>query len=567
MVIALFKGVSYSGVLRTLAVPDTSVPHPIEKRYMRRGGCSRIWLNALWILGIGIFLMVQIWLSPVAAQVPAQADVVLDGQQIFQLSRSEQFTAQERADLINLQLREAVQSNQPIQIRTEQRNNQPTILLNGRHLLTVTQLDVVPPASADEQAEVWAKQLQTALQNAQTERSPDYFRRAVVQAVGILLVAIALFWGMGWLTRWFSEVVHRRLPAQASPLSESSTGIEALSKLVLVVARVILGIATILYIANLFPLTRRWSYQITLVLLTTFTAPILTLDRASYSFWDLLILAALLFSLVVFVRILTDFFKLRVLSAAGINRGAQEAIATLIKYTLMTLGVLILLQIWGLNISSLAILASALGIGIGFGMQDIAKNFVSGLVLVFERPIQVGDFVQVGNLHGTVERLGARSTEIRTLDHVSIIVPNSRFLQQEVINWSHGNPISRLHLPVGVSYSANPEKVRTTLIEAASSHPSVLQNPSPQVFFKGFGDNALDFELLIWIAEPNRQFVISSDVYFLVYAALHQQQIEIPFPQRDLHIRSGSLRLSPEVESALIQLSETLPIPPSPDSK
>jgi potassium efflux system protein len=359
---------------------------------MRRSGYVRVWRKALWMLGISLFLIVEIWLSPVTAQVPAQAAVVLDGQPVFQISRSEQFTAQERADLINLQLREVVQSDQPIQIRTEQRNNQPTILLNDRHLLTVTQLDVVPPSSATEQADVWAKQLQAVLQNAQTERSPAYFRSAVVQAVGILLVAIALFWGLGWLTQRFSEAVHRRLPtAEGASASESSTGLEVLSKLVLVVARVFLGIVTTLYIANLFPFTRRWSYQITSVLLTTFTAPILTLDRASYSFLDLLILAALLFGLVVFVRILTDFLKLRVLSAAGINRGAQEAIATLIKYTLMILGALILLQIWGLNISSLTILASALGIGIGFGLQDIAKNFVSGLVLVFERPIQVGD--------------------------------------------------------------------------------------------------------------------------------------------------------------------------------
>jgi small-conductance mechanosensitive channel len=199
-----------------------------------------------------------------------------------------------------------------------------------------------------------------------------------------------------------------------------------------------------------------------------------------------------------------------------------------------------------------------LSIGLGIGLQNIAKNFGSGLILVFERPIQVGDFIEVGDLHGTVERIGARITEIRTLDRVSIIVPNSRFLDSEVINWSHGNPISRLHLPLGVAYGSDPQHVRTVLIEAARSHPKVLASPDPSLLFKGFGDSSLDFELLVWTAEPDKQFLLKSDLYFLIYEVLNQNQIEIPFPQRDLHLRSGKMEVSTQLESALIGLADKL---------
>lgn len=277
-----------------------------------------------------------------------------------------------------------------------------------------------------------------------------------------------------------------------------------------------------------------------------------------YSLTELIILIGLLFGLVIFAGTLTNFLRSRILSFTGINRGAQEAIVILFKYGLIFIGTLVLLQIWGLDISSLTILASALSVGIGFGLQDIAKNFGSGLVLVFERPIQVGDFVEVGEYTGTVERIGGRSTEIRTLDHVSIIVPNSRFLEKEVINWSHRNPISRLHLPVGVAYSSDPKVVQAALLEAASKHPNVLQAPSPLVLFKEFANNSLNFELLVWTAEPNKQFLLKSDLYYNIFEALQQRQIEIPFPQLDLHLRSGTLEFTPEMQLALIQMFERL---------
>jgi small-conductance mechanosensitive channel len=509
---------------------------------------------------LALILVLGLWLVPAIAQTPAKAPVVLDGQQLFQVGSSGQYSAQERANSINSQLKNAVNTSQPIQVEIEQRNQLPTILLNDRHLLTVTERDTVPGSTPQEQASVWVEEIQDALEQARAERTTTYLWRTALLSVGIVLVAAVLNWVLGWIKHHSFRAASQRLTPSAEAGSDFGPlkALEFLFKLVLTLARLGVWVGAALYITNLFPFTRQWSYGIANVLVTSFTSPILTLSDSSYSVIDLIILAGLLFGLVICAGIVTNLFRSRVLRYAGINRGAQEAIAILAKYGLIFIGTLILLQIWGLDISSLAIVASALGVGIGFGLQDIAKNFGSGLVLVFERPIQVGDFVEVGDYKGTVERIGARSTEIRTLDRVSIIVPNSRFLENEVINWSHRNPISRLHLPVGVAYGSDPKAVEASLLEAARSHPNVLKSPPPLVLFKSLGDSALNFELLVWTAQPDRQFILTSDLYYSIYNVLGQRQIEIPFPQRDLHLRSGTLGLSPQMESALTQMLERL---------
>ncbi|MCC5627469.1 mechanosensitive ion channel family protein [Nostoc sphaeroides] len=501
-----------------------------------------------------------IWLTPVVAQALTKAPVILDGQEIFKISDSGHYSAQERTNLINSQLKYAIKTSEFIQVKIEERNQLPTILLNGRYLLTVTEQDTVPGSTVDEQARIWGQEIEEALQQARLERTKTYLQHTTFVAVAILLITAGFTWLLGWINHHFFRVASQRLttPNNEIPNSELLKVLELFFKLVLASMRIALWISTILYITNLFPFTRQWSYQISNILITSFTSPILTLGKNPYSLTELIILIGLLFGLVIFAGTLTNFLRSRILSFTGINRGAQEAIVILFKYGLIFIGTLVLLQIWGLDISSLTILASALSVGIGFGLQDIAKNFGSGLVLVFERPIQVGDFVEVGEYTGTVERIGGRSTEIRTLDHVSIIVPNSRFLEKEVINWSHRNPISRLHLPVSVAYSSDPKVVQAALLEAASKHPNVLEVPSPLVLFKELGNNSLNFELLVWTAEPNKQFLLKSDLYYNIYESLQQRQIEIPFPQLDLHLRSGTLEFTPEMQLALIQMFERL---------
>jgi potassium efflux system protein len=517
-----------------------------------------------------------IWLTPTVAQALTKAPVILDGQQLFQISDSGQYNAQERAGLINLQLKNVIHTSESIQVKIEKRNQLPTILLNDRYLLTVTEQDTVPGSTVDEQSKIWAQQIEEALQQAHLERTRTYLQQTTFVAAAILLITIGFSWLLGWIKHHFFRLASQRLTtSNGIPNSEPLRVLELFFKLVLASTRIALWMSAILYITNLFPFTRQWSYQISNILITSFTSPILTLGKNPYSLTELIILIGLLFGLVIFAGTVTNFLRSRILHFTGINRGAQEAIVILFKYGLIFIGTLVLLQIWGLDISSLTILASALSVGIGFGLQDIAKNFGSGLVLVFERPIQIGDFVEVGEYTGIVERMGARSTEIRTLDHVSIIVPNSRFLEKEVINWSHRNPISRLHLPVGVAYSSDPKIVQAALLEAASKHPNVLQAPSPLVLFKEFGNNSLNFELLVWTAEPNKQFLLKSDLYYNIYEILQQREIEIPFAQLDLHMRSGTLEFTPEMQLALMQMFERLsnnekridPINPSQDQK
>jgi small-conductance mechanosensitive channel len=244
----------------------------------------------------------------------------------------------------------------------------------------------------------------------------------------------------------------------------------------------------------------------------------------------------------------------------NVSRGVQESIAVSIQYSLIFIGTVLLLQIWGLDISSLAILASIFGVAIGFGLQGVAKELVSGFVITFERAIEVGDFVEIGEFMGTVERLNARSTHIRSLDDIVVIVPNSRLLDTEVVNWNHRGSVSRLVLPVRVAYGANISTIRSALLEVAHENHDILKKPTPLVWFQQYGEDFLNFQLLVWIAKPRKQFQIKSDLYFKIDETFRQQNINIPFPQRSLHLDSASLplQLSPQLENSLSQLSEGL---------
>jgi len=368
---------------------------------------------------------------------------------------------------------------------------------------------------------------------------------------GIVVLALVIHFLLGYLGRrhvlprlkqWFPPPTVASADAASQPSRRLTP--ETIFHLLLVVARIFLWLGVSFLITQFFPLARRWRNNIVREVMEGFTEDVLSLGNANYSLQDMIVLVLMVLALIIASKVITDLFKVRILSLARINRGAQEAIAIIFRYTLLFIGLFVLLPIWGLDLSSFAILASALGVGIGFGFQDIAKNFGSGIVLIFERPIQVGDLVEVGNFLGTIERIGARSTLIRTLDQVSIIMPNSRFLEDEVINWSLDNPVSRLHLPVGVSYSSDVEKVRDVLMEAARNHPFILSHPKPHVLFTGFGDSSLNFDLLVWTREPSKQLYIKSDLNFRIDRLFRDHQIEIPFPQRDLHVRSGTLPLT-----------------------
>ncbi|WP_413162985.1 mechanosensitive ion channel family protein [Capilliphycus salinus ALCB114379] len=507
-----------------------------------------------------------LFLHPVSAQDNIAQDfkqntapVTLDGRRLFKVSNSGDYTAQDRADIINSKLQGVVSSSEPIKVEIKGSNDLPTIWLNDNYLLTVTERDSQTGNTQQEQAQIWVQELENSLSQAQKERSLMFLQSAFIRSCFILALAVFCHWSLGkFWNNSLRKFLKRFIPEQQNEEAQKIKyhhSLELLFSLTLTSVRVGIWTATILYVANQFPFTRRLSFEVTRTLFSTLTADIITLADQAYSIPDILFLLGLLWALIVLAKIVSDLLQTRILNVTGINRGAQEVIAIIIRYCLIFIGGIVLLQVWGLDLSSLTILASALGVGIGFGFQDIAKNFGSGIVLLFERPIQVGDFVEIGEYQGIVERVGARSTVIKTLDMISIIVPNSRFLEMELINWDHDHPVSGLRLPVGVAYGSNIEMVRQSLLDVAKANPDILAMPSPQVLFKGFGESSLDFELRIWISQPSRNVIIKSNLYYQIEAIFRLRNIEIPFPQRDLHVR-GSLpiELSSELKDLLMQL-------------
>ncbi|HYP15705.1 MAG TPA: mechanosensitive ion channel domain-containing protein [Opitutus sp.] len=236
--------------------------------------------------------------------------------------------------------------------------------------------------------------------------------------------------------------------------------------------------------------------------------------------------------------LLGHLLLVRVLRRTRFAPGLQFAITRMFGYIFVALGIYVALVVNGVNLSSLAVVAGALGLGIGFGLQSIVANFVAGLVLLAERPVAVGDRIEVAGVAGSVRKISMRATTVVTNDNISIIVPNSELTSSPVTNWSHGGPRVRIRLPVGVAYGTDPEKVRAALLAAAAGHEHVLKLPEPSVYFDGFGDNALNFELAVWtdtMTHSPRRF--RSDLNYAIERVLREREIEIPFPQRVVHLR------------------------------
>jgi small-conductance mechanosensitive channel len=238
-------------------------------------------------------------------------------------------------------------------------------------------------------------------------------------------------------------------------------------------------------------------------------------------------------------RVVRYLLRTRVLAHTKLDIGQQYALARIVSYVVLVLGLLIGLETVGINLNSLAVIAGALGVGIGFGLQNIVSNFVSGLIILAERPIQIGDRVDLGNdTVGKVVKIGARATHVLTNDNILVIVPNSEFVSNRVTNWTHVDPRVRLRLAVGVGYSSDPHVVQKLLLEIAAANPNVLKDPAPTVVFKQFGDSSLNFELRVWATDmAHRPGNLESLLNFAIWDKFKQAGIEIPFPQRDVHIK------------------------------
>jgi len=265
-----------------------------------------------------------------------------------------------------------------------------------------------------------------------------------------------------------------------------------------------------------------------------------------------LVAGILLLGLVLFLSgRISSFIETRIAKRRHFDPGLRYTIARLFRYLLVTFGVLFVLQqAFDLDLTSIAVVFTALSVGIGFGLQYIAADIASGFILLFERPIRVGDRITIGEDEGDVQSINLRTTIVSTNDRISIIVPNSRLVSQRVINWSYGDPRARIAIPVGVAQNSDVNLVTDTLILAAEDVENVLEDPPPKVQFLKFGDYSLDFRLLVWTRQPRRHPQIKSDINYRIEKLFRERGIKIPYPVQDLRV--SGLTLSGDRDTDLL---------------
>jgi potassium efflux system protein len=255
-------------------------------------------------------------------------------------------------------------------------------------------------------------------------------------------------------------------------------------------------------------------------------------------------LGDILLSILVFVaawtgtRLVQRLLREKLLPQTRLDPGVRHSLSAMVGYVGFIIALALAVSTLGLNLSNIAIIAGALSVGIGFGLQNIVNNFVSGLILLIERPIKVGDWVVVGQHQGYVTRISVRATEVETFERASVIIPNSELLSGAVVNWTHRDKYGRVEVKVGVAYGSDTDKVREILLTCARQHRLLLAWPAPYVLFKDFGDSSLDFELRGYVVDVEQSLHIKSDLHFAIDKAFRAAGIEIPFPQRDVNIRN-----------------------------
>jgi len=239
-------------------------------------------------------------------------------------------------------------------------------------------------------------------------------------------------------------------------------------------------------------------------------------------------------------KVIKKALQNRVLPRTRLDVGARASFVNVVIYTFWILAIYTGINILGINLSSLAFMAGALGIGIGFGLQNIVNNFMSGIILLFDPSIQVGDMIQIGEDWGTVNRINIRTTIVQTFDNASLIIPNSQMLSNKVTNWSFKDPKVRRQVDVGVAYGSDVQKVRNILLKIVSDMPEIMDDPAPRVDFRDFADSALIFRVRFWISSPDYWLTAPTELRFRIDEEFKKNGIEIAFPQQDIHIRSAS---------------------------
>jgi len=261
---------------------------------------------------------------------------------------------------------------------------------------------------------------------------------------------------------------------------------------------------------------------------------------------DVLAFVLTIVAAILLARFINLILEEDVYSRVKLGRGVPFAISSVLKYIIIALGFVLAVGATGMGMDRITILLGALSVGIGFGLQNVVNNFVSGLILIFERPVQVGDSVITGSVSGTIRRIGIRSSTIRSFDGADITIPNGNLLSDPLSNWTMADRSRRIEVTVGVAYGTDPDKVIEVLKGALEGQEGLLAQPEPQILFSGFGDNSLDFMLRAWVADNDDFVRLRSSVALAVNRCLNESGIEIPFPQRDLHVRSVSPGILPD---------------------
>ena len=512
-----------------------------------------------------------------------KAPVIIDGRNVLSVGKVGTNTAGERAELIRDGLIGAIESENYAGVVIEEKDRLPVLYLeydqpvnnntiidesselnstqDRRYLFTITKEDTIGKKSNRETAIDLKQEIEKAIASGKKERSIKYIQRQGILATILFILALFATRLLNYLQTYpLRQAIQKVIPGLPSNTSSQPSNLTTLFRLKLGFAQFGLWIGTILAIFSLFPWTRQLLYVAYSVVTITFNRSILRFGGDDFSIIELLIFVGLIIGAIIASGYIADLLRTKILQVTRMTRGSQEIISIITKYGFIAVATVVILQAYGLDLSSLAVIGGALGVGIGFGLQDIARNFASGIVLLFERSVQVGDFIQIGTHLGVVEEVRTRSIVLKTLDRVSIIVPNSRLLSEEVINWNHRRSVSRLHLPIGVAYGSDVKKVKAALLQAAEEHLEVLRNPPPQVFFTEFGDSSLNFELLVWTSDPSRQAPLKSDLCFRIEEIFREQQIDIPFPQRDINIAPDGvpIKLSQQLEGHLLYLLKGL---------
>lgn len=254
-------------------------------------------------------------------------------------------------------------------------------------------------------------------------------------------------------------------------------------------------------------------------------------------------------SILIFLLLITFFIGAAILARRALNRrvfkrikidaGTSYTLSRITQYAIITIGILVSFNFVGINLSSLTVIFGLLSVGIGFGLQNVTANFISGLIILFERPISVGDRVVVSDIEGDVTEINIRSTMVRTVNNIFIIVPNSEFVSKDVINYSHGDPTYRLDIDVGVSYGSDLDTVLKALREVAEENSKVMRKPEPEVHFIEFGESSWNMQLRAWIRNVKEYPGIRNELNQAIVRNFKKYGVEIPFPQRDLHVRSS----------------------------